>query len=185
SALSKQLLGDDVNEENMNDRLGMLLMRNRQELAEQSRVKALSLSQLKHEFEYIQRTVEQSNLYNFKRTTFRVAPSLEAPSAKRVRQEVPQDVHAASSQVLASVPTVSSVAAAVSVPAAPSVATDVSVHAEESTSDDNPTASEQVSAKHIVAASTPLSLHKRRKHLAKKWVTPIVDIVDDALIKFD
>nr|GFD08869.1 putative ribonuclease H-like domain-containing protein [Tanacetum cinerariifolium] len=31
--LSKQLLGDDVNEDNMNERLGMLLMRKRRELA--------------------------------------------------------------------------------------------------------------------------------------------------------
>nr|GFA45158.1 aminoacyl-tRNA synthetase, class 1a, anticodon-binding [Tanacetum cinerariifolium] len=37
SALSKQLLGDDVTEENMNERLGMLLLRKRRELAEQSR----------------------------------------------------------------------------------------------------------------------------------------------------
>nr|GFC70302.1 hypothetical protein [Tanacetum cinerariifolium] len=42
SALSKQLLGDDVNEENMNERLGMLLMRKRRELAEQSRVKPMN-----------------------------------------------------------------------------------------------------------------------------------------------
>nr|GEX64072.1 xylulose kinase-1 [Tanacetum cinerariifolium] len=34
SALSKQLLGDIVNEDNMNERLGMLLMRKRRELAE-------------------------------------------------------------------------------------------------------------------------------------------------------
>nr|GEW80394.1 reverse transcriptase domain-containing protein [Tanacetum cinerariifolium] len=40
SALSKQLLGDDVTKENMNERLGMLLLRKRHELAEQSRVPA-------------------------------------------------------------------------------------------------------------------------------------------------
>nr|GEV61105.1 putative ribonuclease H-like domain-containing protein [Tanacetum cinerariifolium] len=235
-ALSKQLLGDDVNEENMNERLGMLLMRKRRELAEQFRVKpstktqqrdymrdfvknqsasvynqgwtmkqvkALSLSQIKHEFEYIQRTLERSNLHNFKRTTFRLAPSLEAPSAKRARQKVPQDVHDASSQVLPSVYVIPSVAAAVLVSVAPSVADDVSVsavppdlaavfahvdtevHAEESTPDDNPTASEQVSAEHTVAASTPSSSRKGRKQIAKKRVTPIVDVADDALIKFD
>nr|GFD18239.1 hypothetical protein [Tanacetum cinerariifolium] len=32
----KQLLGDDVTEENMNERLGMLLLRKRRELAEQA-----------------------------------------------------------------------------------------------------------------------------------------------------
>nr|GEX57760.1 hypothetical protein [Tanacetum cinerariifolium] len=158
TALSKQLLGDDVNEDNMNKQLGILLMRKRRELAEQSRikpmnktqqwdfmrdfmknqsasvynhswtmkqVKALSLAQLKHEFEYIQRTLERSNLLNFKRTTFRPTPLLEAPSAKRARQ----------------VPTVDE--------------------------------------------TTPSSLRTRHKQIAKKRATPIVDIADDALIKFD
>nr|GEX43623.1 JmjC domain-containing protein [Tanacetum cinerariifolium] len=162
TALSKQLLGDDVNEDNMNERLGMLLMRKQWELAEQSRVKpmnktqqqdfmrdfmknqsasvynqgwtmkqvkALSLAQLKHEFEYIQRTLERSNLLNFKRTTFRPTPTLEAPFAKRARQWVPQDVHVASSQVPAGVSAASSIAADVSVLAASSIAADVSVSA--------------------------------------------------------
>nr|GFA34493.1 aminoacyl-tRNA synthetase, class 1a, anticodon-binding [Tanacetum cinerariifolium] len=39
------LLGDDVNEDNMNERLGMLLMRKRMELAEQSRVKPMNKTQ--------------------------------------------------------------------------------------------------------------------------------------------
>nr|GEZ56870.1 hypothetical protein [Tanacetum cinerariifolium] len=160
SALSKKLLGDDVNEENINERLGMLLMRKRRELAEQSWVKALSLAPLKHKFEYIQRTLERSNLLNFKRTTFRPTPSLEAPSAKRDRKEVPQDVHDASLQVLASVLAAPSTAAAVSVPAAPSTAAAVSV-------------------------STTLSIHADTEQIAKKRVTPIVDVADDALIKFD
>nr|GEZ14666.1 synaptobrevin, longin-like domain protein [Tanacetum cinerariifolium] len=42
SALSKQLLGDDVTEDNMNERLGMLHMRKRRELAEQSQVKPMT-----------------------------------------------------------------------------------------------------------------------------------------------
>nr|GFD15004.1 hypothetical protein [Tanacetum cinerariifolium] len=101
------------------------------------------------------------------------------------------------------VPAIPSVAATVSVLDASLVATDVSlpavlpdpavdsahvdteVHADESNPDDTTTASEQVSAEHTVAASTPLSSRTRRKHLAKKRVTPIVDIVDDDLIKFD
>nr|GEU98644.1 retrovirus-related Pol polyprotein from transposon TNT 1-94 [Tanacetum cinerariifolium] len=242
SALSKQLLGDDVNEENMNERLGMLLMRKRRELAEQSRVKpmnktqqreymqdfvknqsasvynqgwtmkqvkALSLAQLKHEFEYIQWTLERSNLLNFKRTTFRLAPSLEAPSAKRARQEVPLDVHTASSQVPAgvsatpstdaavsvsaapSIPADESVSAALSIPAdelvfaAPSVPADTKVHADESRLDDPQTDSEHVFTEPTVDETTPSSSRTRRKHLAKKRVTPIVNIDDDALIKFD
>nr|GEX22635.1 xylem bark cysteine peptidase 3 [Tanacetum cinerariifolium] len=135
-------------------------------------------------------------------------PILEAPSAKRARQGVPQDVHAASSQVPASVPTAPSIAADVSVPAAPSIAADVSipatpsiaadvsisaapsvhadteVDADESRLDDTQTASEHVSAEHTVDESTPSSSRRRRKQIAKKRVTPIVDVAGAALIKF-
>nr|GFB86608.1 hypothetical protein [Tanacetum cinerariifolium] len=80
-----------------------------------------------------------------------------------------------------------------SVPAAPSFATDVSVSfsttlkvpAAESRLADTPTASVHVSVKHSVAASTHSSSRRHRKHIAKKQVTPIIDIDDDALIKFD
>nr|GFB45623.1 hypothetical protein [Tanacetum cinerariifolium] len=60
--------------------------------------------------------------------------------------------------------------------------------------DENQTASEQVSAEHTftnvaftsgVSHATPSSSRKRRKHIAKKRVPPIVDFADDALIKFD
>nr|GEY92341.1 putative reverse transcriptase domain-containing protein [Tanacetum cinerariifolium] len=212
-ALSKQLLGDDVTKDNMNERLGMLLLHKRRELAEQSRVKpmtktqqrdymrdfvknnsasvynqgwtmkkvkALSIAQLKHEFEYIQRHLERSNLLNFRHFTFRPKPTLDAPSAKRANQGVPQ-VPAASSQVPASVPDAPSFAADVSV----SAATTPEVPTAESRPADTPTASVHVSVEPSVAASTPSSSHKRRKHIAKKWVTPIVDRADDALIKFD
>nr|GEY08687.1 putative ribonuclease H-like domain-containing protein [Tanacetum cinerariifolium] len=103
------------------------------------------------------RALKRSNLHKFKRTTFKPAPSLEAPSAKRARQEVPQDVLAASLQV----PVTLSVATDVSVPAVPpdpavdSAHVDTEVHTDESNSDDTTTASEQVSAEHTVAASTP------------------------------
>nr|GEV72089.1 ribonuclease H-like domain-containing protein [Tanacetum cinerariifolium] len=149
SAFSKKLLGDDVTEENMNERLGMLLLCKRRELAEQSQVKpmtkthqrdylkdfvknnnasvyhqgwtikkakALSIAQLRLEFEYIQQHLERSNLLNFRCSTFRPKPTLDSPSAKRANQGAPQ-VPAASSQVPASVP------------AAPSFPTAVSVHA--------------------------------------------------------
>nr|GEY94758.1 hypothetical protein [Tanacetum cinerariifolium] len=176
SALFKQLLGDDVNEENMNERLGMLLMRKRRELAEQSRVKPMNKTQQR---DYMRDFVknQSASVYN------------QGWTMKQVK-------------VPASVPAIPSVAAAFSVPAAPSFGADVlvpavpsdlaavsthvdtTIHAEESTPDDNPTASEQVSTKHTVAASTPSSSRKRRKQIAKKQVTPIVDIADDALIKF-
>nr|GEX60488.1 protein FAR1-related sequence 5-like [Tanacetum cinerariifolium] len=229
SVASPAAQGDDVNEDNMNERLGMLLMRKMRELAEQSWVKALSIAQLKHEFEYIQRNLERSNLLNFKRTTFRPKPTLEAPSAKKARQGVPLAVHAASSQVPAGVPAAPSIAADVLVsvvsttttddsvapttttsiaggpspsvaenpttptqvhPVTPDLAAvaahvDTEVHADESRSNDNKTASEQVSAEHTVDETTPLSSRKRHKQLAKKRVTPIVDVADDALIKFD
>nr|GEY02617.1 retrovirus-related Pol polyprotein from transposon TNT 1-94 [Tanacetum cinerariifolium] len=184
SALSKQLLGDDVNEDNMNERLGMLLMRKRHELAEQSWVKALSIAQLKHEFEYIQRTIERSNFLNFKRTTFRPMPTLEAPSAKRARQGVPQDVHAASLQVLASVPAAPSTAAAVLVPvapsttavvsvsAAPSIAADVSVSAAPSIHADTEVAADESRMYDTQTASEllKLPLHKSQS-CSSPWIT--------------
>nr|GEU48493.1 putative ribonuclease H-like domain-containing protein [Tanacetum cinerariifolium] len=107
STLSKQLFGDDVTEDNMNERLGWTM----------KKVKALSIAQLQHEFEYIQRHFERSNLLNFRRSTFRPKPTLDAPSAKMANQGVPQ-VPAASSQVYASVYDVHSFAVDVSVSAA-------------------------------------------------------------------
>nr|GEY66968.1 UBN2 domain-containing protein [Tanacetum cinerariifolium] len=159
SALSKQLLGDDLTEDNMNERLGMLLLRKRCELAEQSRVKPMTKTQ---------------------RSTFRPKPTLNAPSAKRANPGVPQ-VLAASSQVPASVPAAPTFAADASI----SAATTPEVPAAESRPSDTPTASVHVSVEHSVAASTQSSSHRRRKHIAKKRVTPFVDMVDAALIKFD
>nr|GEW57967.1 retrovirus-related Pol polyprotein from transposon TNT 1-94 [Tanacetum cinerariifolium] len=101
-------------------------------------------------------------------------------NAHRANQGVPQ-VPAASSQVPASVPDASSFAADVSV----SAATTPEVPAAESCPADTLTASAHVSVEHYIATSTPSSSCKRRKHIAKKWVTPVVDIADNALIKFD
>nr|GEW77475.1 putative ribonuclease H-like domain-containing protein [Tanacetum cinerariifolium] len=111
---------DDVNEDNMNERLGMIIMRKRRELAEQSWP----------------------------------TPTLEAPSAKRDRQGVPHDAHAASLQVPASVPATPSIAVDVSVSVVPSVHADTEVNADESNPDDTQTASEQVSAEHTVDDSS-------------------------------
>nr|GEZ42852.1 putative ribonuclease H-like domain-containing protein [Tanacetum cinerariifolium] len=195
TALSKQLLGDDVNENNMNERLGMLLMRKRRELAKHGLLSDPTCS--------ISRGLILGPRLLWKHPLLRgldkrPTPTLEAPSAKRARQEVPQDVHAASSQVSASVPAAAvsvpaapSTVAAVSIPitvsvsAAPSVHADTAVDADESRLDDTQTASEHVSTTHTVAESTPSSSRTRRKQIAKKRVTPIVDVVDDALIKFD
>nr|GFA88229.1 JmjC domain-containing protein [Tanacetum cinerariifolium] len=235
SAVSKKLLGEDVTEENMNERLGMLLLRKRRELAEQSRVKpmtkirqrdymrdfgkndsasvynqgwtikkvkALSIAQLRLEFEYIQQHLERSNLLNFRRSAFRPKPTLDTPFAKRAHQGVPQ-VSAASSQVPAGVPAVpsfladvlvhaatSSAPADISIPAvspahvAASVPTKTVIHTAESTEHVS-TASEHVSTAPTVAAPTPSSSRTRRKHIAKKQVTPIVDMADAVMIKFD
>nr|GEX19309.1 putative reverse transcriptase domain-containing protein [Tanacetum cinerariifolium] len=113
STLSKQLLGDDVTEDNMNERLG-----------------------------------------------------------------VPQ-FPTASSQVLTSVPAAPTFAADVSI----SAATFPEVSAAASRLADTPTA--HASVGHSVAATTPSSSRKRRKHIAKKRVTPIVDMADAAMIKSD
>nr|GEX66738.1 hypothetical protein [Tanacetum cinerariifolium] len=48
-----------------------------------------------------------------------------------------------------------------------------------------PAASEHVPTEPTVAVPTPSSSRQRRKHIAKKWVTPIVDMADAAIIKFD
>nr|GEV91438.1 copia protein [Tanacetum cinerariifolium] len=141
SALSKQLLGDDVTEVNMNERLGMLLLRKRRELDEQSRVKPMTKTQQR---DYMRDFVKNNSA----------------------------SVPAASSQVPASVPAAPSFAADVSV----SATTTSEVLVAKSRPADTPTASD---------ASTPSSSRKCRKHIAKKRVTPIVDIADAALIKFD
>nr|GEX29805.1 ribonuclease H-like domain-containing protein [Tanacetum cinerariifolium] len=165
--------GNDVNEDNMNERLGMLLIRKRRELAEQS-----------------WRNLEHSNLLNFKRTTFRPKPTLEAPSAKRARQGVPQAIHAASLQI----PAAPSIAADVSASAISTTITDVSAapalpakeslgaftHGVESQEE-----STIVSFTSGVSHATPSSSRRRRKQIAKKRVTPIVDVADINLIKFD
>nr|GEV22678.1 hypothetical protein [Tanacetum cinerariifolium] len=235
-ALSKQLLGDDVTEDNMNERLGMLLLRKRRELAEQSRVKpmtktqqkdymrdfvnnnsasvynqgwtmkkvkTLSIDQLRLEFEYIQKHLERSNLLNFRRSTFHPKPTLDAPPAKRANQGAPQ-VPAVSSQDPAGIPAAPSIPADISLPAATlsapadipvpavsiahvavSVPAELMVHPAESYMDGPLTAPEHGSSEPTVAAPTPSSSRHRRKHIAKKWVTPIVDVADAAMIKFD
>nr|GEY09985.1 retrovirus-related Pol polyprotein from transposon TNT 1-94 [Tanacetum cinerariifolium] len=153
SALSKQLLGDDVTEENMNCSPG--------------------------------------------RSTFRPKPTLDVPPAKRANQEAPQ-VPTVSIQdpagVLANaslpaacsfdpaaifVPAVFIAHAAVSVPAEPMV------HSDASHMDDPLTAPEHGSSEPTVAAPTPSSSRPRHKHIAKKRVTPIVNVADAAMIKFD
>nr|GEV82467.1 putative ribonuclease H-like domain-containing protein [Tanacetum cinerariifolium] len=236
SAISKQLLGDDVTEENMNERLGMLFLHKRCELAEQSRVKpmtktqqrdymrdfvknhsasvynqgwtmkkvkALSIAQLRLEFEYIQKHLEHSNLLNFRRSTFHPKPTLDAPPAKRATQRAPP-VPAVSSQDTAGVPAAPSILADVSLPAATSsaptaipvpavsiahaavfVPAEPMVHPAESHMDPPLTAPAHGSSEPTVAAPSSSSLRHRRKHIAKKRVTPIVDVADAAMIKFD
>nr|GEX20017.1 hypothetical protein [Tanacetum cinerariifolium] len=194
TTLSKKLLGDDVNEDNMNERLGMLLMRKRRELAEQSRVKPMNKTQQR---DFMKN--QSASMYNQGWTMKQADATLEAPSAKRARQEVPHDVHVASLQVSTSVPAAPSTAATVSVPAAPSTAAavsvpttpptaaavsipaadvlvsvvlsvhaDIAVDADESRLDATQTATEHVSTEHTIAESTPSSLHTRRKQIAKK-----------------
>nr|GEU38449.1 hypothetical protein [Tanacetum cinerariifolium] len=133
------------------------------------------------------------------KTTFWPTPTLEAPSAKRARQEVPAvSVPTAPSIVVAvsvpaapstaatvSVPAASFIAADVSVSAAPSVHADTEVDADKYRLDDTQTAFEHISTEHTVDESTPSSSRTRRKQIAKKRVNPIVDVADDALIKFD
>nr|GEU90001.1 hypothetical protein [Tanacetum cinerariifolium] len=202
SSLSKQLLGDDVNEDNMNERLGMLLMRKRRELAKQSRVKplnktqqrdfmrnfvknqsasvynqgwtmkqvkALSIAQLKHEFEYIQQNLARSNLLNFKRKSMTTNSIAGGPSPSVAEDPT----------TTTQVPPVTPDLAAVSAHA------DTKVHTDTFRPNDTLTASEQVSTEYTVDVSTtvaftsgvsqatPSSSHGHRKQIAKKRVTPI------------
>nr|GFA10177.1 hypothetical protein [Tanacetum cinerariifolium] len=83
------------------------------------------------------------------RSTFRPKPTLDAPSAKRANQGVPQ-VPAASSQVPASVPAASSFATDVSV----SAATTPKIPAAESRPADTPTAYAHVFVEHSVATDS-------------------------------
>nr|GEZ94816.1 JmjC domain-containing protein [Tanacetum cinerariifolium] len=197
SALSKQLLGDDVTEKNMNERLGMLLLRKRHELAEQSRVKPMTKTQQRDYMRDFMKNssasvynqgwtmkkvkhLERSNLLNFRRFTFHPKPTLDAPPAKRETQGAPP-VPAVSSQDPAGVPAAPSIPADVSLLAVTSSApADIPSHM-----DDPLTAPEHGSSEPTVAAPPPSSSRHRRKHIAKKRVTPIVDVADAAMIKFD
>nr|GFA42938.1 hypothetical protein [Tanacetum cinerariifolium] len=171
SALSKQLLGDDVTEDNMNERLGMLLLRKRRELAEQSRVKPMTKTQQR---DYMRDFVKNNSASVC--FTFRPKATLDAPPAKRANQEAPQ------------VPTVSSQDPA-GVTDAPSIPVDVSLSAATSSAPADisvPAVSiDHAAVSPTVAAPTPSSSRHRRKHIAKKWVTPIVDVADAAMIKFN
>nr|GEW17538.1 hypothetical protein [Tanacetum cinerariifolium] len=90
-------------------------------------------------------------------------------------------VHAATSLAPADI----SVPAVSPAHAAGPVSAETVVHTAESHVDDPLTASEHVSTEPTVAAHTPSSSRTRRKHIAKKRVTHIVDIADAAMIKFD
>nr|GEW51075.1 hypothetical protein [Tanacetum cinerariifolium] len=157
AALSKQLLGDDVNEDNMNERLGMLLMRKRRELAEQSRVKPMNKTQ--------QRDFMRDFVKNQSALVYNQGWTMK--------------------QVPASIPAAPFTTSVVFISAALYVPADTEVNANASRLDDTQTASEHVSTEHNVDESTPSSSRTRRKQIAKKRVTPIVDVADDALIKFD
>nr|GFC78670.1 JmjC domain-containing protein [Tanacetum cinerariifolium] len=141
SALSKQLLGDDVNEENMNERLGMLLMRKRRELAEQSRVKPMNKT---HQRDFMRDFVKNQSavVYNQGWTMKQVPAEVSA---------APSTAAAISVSAAPSIPVDESVSSAPSIPVdysvsvAPSVPADTKVHADESRLDDPQTASEHVS----------------------------------------
>nr|GEW24675.1 putative ribonuclease H-like domain-containing protein [Tanacetum cinerariifolium] len=168
-------------------------------LSEQERVlNNLYDSQLREELAKKIHTEQEAE-----RSTFRPKPTLDAPPAKRANQEAPQ-VPAVSSQDPAGVPTAPSIPADVSLPAATSsapidipvpavsiahaavsVPIEPMVHPVESHMDDPLTTPKHGSSEPTVATPTPSSSRHRHKHIAKKRVTPIVDMADAAMIKFD
>nr|GEX07058.1 hypothetical protein [Tanacetum cinerariifolium] len=160
SALSKQLLRDDVTEENMNEWLGMLLLRKRRELADQSRVKPMT------------KTQQMDNMRDFVKNN-------SASVFLLLHRFLLMSQFMLSALADISVPAVSPAHVVAFVPA------ETVVHTAKSHVDDPLTASEHVSTKPTVAAPTPSSLRIRRKHIAKKRVTPIMDMDDVAMIKFD
>nr|GEX34006.1 hypothetical protein [Tanacetum cinerariifolium] len=126
-AQAKSLLGDDVNEDNMNERLGMLLMRKRRELAEQSRVPA----------------------------SVPTAPSIVVDVSVSVVSTTTADVSVSE----------------LPIPTNGSIGVSTGVIEATTTSIPNP--------------PPPSSSRRRRKQIAKKRVTPIVDVADVELINFD
>nr|GEW68266.1 hypothetical protein [Tanacetum cinerariifolium] len=147
--------------------------------------------------------LERSNLLNFRRSTFHPKPTLDAPPTKRATQRAPP-VPDVSSQDPAGVPAAPSIPVDVSLPAATSfshadilvpavsiahvavfVHAEPMVHPAESHMDDPLTSPEHASFEPTVDAPPSSSSCHRRKHIAKKRVTPIVDVADAAMIKFD
>nr|GFA32428.1 hypothetical protein [Tanacetum cinerariifolium] len=183
-ALSKQLLGDDVTEENMNERLGMLFLRKRRELAKQSRVKPMTKIQQR---DYMRDFVKNNSalVYNQGWTMKKV----KAFSIAQLRIEFEYiQQHLKRSNLLnfrhftfRAKPTLDAPSAKRANQGAPQTV----VHTAESHLDDPLTASEHVSTEPTIVAPTPSSSRTRRKHIAKKRVTPIVDMADVAMIKFN
>nr|GEZ87592.1 uncharacterized mitochondrial protein AtMg00810-like [Tanacetum cinerariifolium] len=162
-----KLLGDDVKEDNMNERLGMLLMRKRRELAEQSPVKPMNKTQ---QWDFMRDFVknQSASVYNQGWTMKQVPASVPATSS------IAADV---------SVSAVSTTTADVSVselPIPPRESLGASTHGAESQED-----STTVAFTSGVSHATPSSSRRRHKQIAKKRVTPIVDVADVNLIKFD
>nr|GEX09719.1 hypothetical protein [Tanacetum cinerariifolium] len=173
SALSKQLLSDDVMEDNMNKRLGMLLLRKRRE---QSRVKPMTKTQQR---DYMRDFVKNSSasVYN-QGWTMKKDPA-GVPAAPSIPADVSLPVATSSAPAAIPVPVVSIAHVAVSVPAEPMV------HPAESHMDTPLTVPAHGSSEPTVAVPSSSSSRHRRKHIAKKRVTPIVDVADAAMIKFD
>nr|GEV17068.1 hypothetical protein [Tanacetum cinerariifolium] len=162
SALSKQLLGDDVNKDNMNERLGMLLIRKRRELATQSWVKPMNKTQQRDFMRDFVKN-QSASVYNQGWTMKQVpaAPSIAADVSVFVVSTTTADVFAAlttttsigcgPSPSVAEDPTTPTQVPPVTPDlVAISAHADTEVHVDVSHPDDNQTASEQVSAEHTV-----------------------------------
>nr|GFC36259.1 hypothetical protein [Tanacetum cinerariifolium] len=156
-AQKAQAESDDVNEENMNERLGMLLMRKRRELAEQSQVKPMNKIQQR---DFIRDFIKnQSASVDNQGWTMKQAHALRWKHPLLRGLEVPQ-VPFDSSQVPASVPAALSIVEDVLVSIVSTTTTDVSpaptlpAESVAEVNDENQTASEQVSAEHTFTCDT-------------------------------
>nr|GEV17539.1 hypothetical protein [Tanacetum cinerariifolium] len=164
-ALSKQLLGDDVNEDNMNKRLGMLLMRKRRKLAEQSWVKPINKTQQRDFMRDFVKN-QSASVYNQGWTMKQVPAALSIAadvSISAVSTTIADDSAAPTTTTSIAGGPSPSVAKDPTTPtqvppvtpdlAAVSAHADTEVHPDDSRPDDNKTAFERVSTEHTCRES--------------------------------
>nr|GEW15071.1 hypothetical protein [Tanacetum cinerariifolium] len=178
-AQKAQAGSDDVNEDNLNERLGMLRIRKRMELAEQSRVTAASSQ--------VPASVLAALSIAADVSVFVVSTTIEDVSAAPTLLVKLPILTSGSVGVLTGV--TEATTTSIPDPSPPTTLIEIphttSLRESLGASTHGVDVSTDVTFPSGVSHATPLSLRKRRKQIAKKRVTPIVDVADVDLIKFD